>query len=195
MTTPDRSLLSLLGASYAALAETLAGLDEADWAEPSMCDGWSVAHVIAHLTMAARYDEAAFTAELSADGFDFQAMSDRVARRDGALPPATLLEDLRSDAMATFAMPDGGLAGSLSHVVIHGLDATWPLGLGRTCPDDAAALVLDALAAASPTTFGVAIDELDLRATDIDWTHGDGRPAEKPAAELILALGGRRIAF
>ncbi|MBZ2195496.1 maleylpyruvate isomerase family mycothiol-dependent enzyme [Occultella gossypii] len=195
MSTVDTAMLPVLGTSYAALADALASVDEARWREPSMCAGWTVANVIAHLTMAARYDEAAFTAELAADGFDFQTMSDRLALRDGALPVDSLLADLRSDTMATFAMPVGGVAGSLSHVVIHGLDATWPLGLECHFPTAATHLVLDGLADTSPTMFGVEIDGLALSATDLDWRHGQGRPVERPAAELVLALAGRHIAL
>jgi len=191
VTTPDRTLLTLLAASFASLADALEGVDEERWRSSSLCEGWTVAAVVAHLTMAARYDEQAFRAELAADGFDFQAMSDRVAERDGGLPVTALLADLRSDTMATFATPGGGLAGSLSHVVIHGLDATWPLGLGRTCPDAAAGLVLDGLTAGSPTVFGVDTDDLELRATDLDWSSGEGQRLERPAAELVLGLSGR----
>lgn len=193
MTVPDSTLRTLLGSSYAALADALDDIDAARWAEPSLCEGWSIANVVAHLTMAARYDEAAFSAELAADGYDFQTMSDRLAVRDGSLPAADLLANLRSETMATFAMPGGGLLGSLSHVVIHGLDATWPLGLGRTCPDDAARVVLDGLAATSPTMFGVDLDGRALRATDLDWSHGQGRPGEADAATLLLAMSGRRV--
>jgi uncharacterized protein (TIGR03083 family) len=193
VTSSEADLLDLLAASFVGLADALAGVEQSRWSERSMCEGWTVAHVIAHLTMASRYDESAFTAELTADGFDFQTMSDRIAERDGALPPAALIENLRSDTMARFATPGGGLEGSLSHVVIHGLDATWPLGIGRTAPDDAAVLVLDGLVTASPNVFGVEIEGLELHADDVDWSHGRGRPVAKPAGELILALAGRDV--
>jgi uncharacterized protein (TIGR03083 family) len=195
MSASDEEFRTLLRASCTALAAALGNIPESRWSEPSMCEGWSVATVVAHLTMPSRYDEAAYRAELAVDGFDFSAMSDRVALRDGALPVAALLADLRSDTMATFAMPGGGLAGSLSHVVIHGLDATWPLGLDRTCPDDAASVVLDGLVAGSPNVFGIEVDDLSLRANDLGWVHGEGRRVEKPAAELVLALSGRRVSL
>ena len=95
-------LQALLAAELTGLASTLAPIDEASWAQPSLCEGWTVRHVVAHLTMAARYDAERFGAELAADGFDFQVMSDRIAERDAALPPAALLDDLSHVA------PDGG---------------------------------------------------------------------------------------
>jgi uncharacterized protein (TIGR03083 family) len=187
-------LQSLVAAEFAALAAALEPLDEPAWARPSLCEGWSVGHVVAHLTMAARYPAEQFRAELGADDFDFQRMSDRLAARDGLLPPADLLNDLRSETMARFEMPGGGYAGSLSHVVIHGLDVSLPLGLGRVCSDEAAVLVLDGLVAPGDRSlFGVELDGHELRATDLDWRHGDGAARPGPAGELIARLSGRRV--
>ena len=170
-------LQPLLAAELGRLVAALAPLDEADWSRPSLCEGWEVRHVIAHVTMAARYDETRFGEELAADGYDFQVMSDRIAQRDGALPPAALLDDLGSEVLASFEQPGGGWAGSISHVVIHGLDVTLPLGLGRVAGDDATRLVLDGLVAPGDRTlFGVDLQGRELRATDLSWQHGTGVP-------------------
>ncbi|HWN26046.1 MAG TPA: maleylpyruvate isomerase family mycothiol-dependent enzyme [Actinomycetospora sp.] len=187
------TLEALVAGEFAALADALAPLEPDRWAADSLCAGWTVAHVVAHLTMAARYPADRFAAELAADGYDFTRTSDRLADADAALPPTLLLGDLRSDTMATFAQPGGGMAGSLSHVVIHGLDVTVPLGLGRVGADAAARTVLDQLVATADgrTVFGVDTVGLALRATDVDWAHGRGEPVSADAAELVLALGGR----
>lgn len=185
-------LQPLLAAELARLATALAPLDEPDWRRASLCEGWEVRHVIAHLTMAARYDETRFREELEADGHDFQAMSDRLAQRDGELAPATLLADLGSAALARFEQPGGGWLGSISHVVIHGLDVTLPLGLGRVAGDDATRLVLDGLVSPGERTlFGVEIAGRGLRATDLSWEHGTGVPLSAAAGELVATLSGR----
>ena len=186
------TLEAMVAEEFAALADALAPLDHDRWRADSLCAGRTVAHVVAHLTMAARYPADRFGAELAADGYDFTRTSDRLADADAALPPTVLLADLRSDTMATFAQPGGGMAGSLSHVVIHGLDVTVPLGLGRVGADAAARTVLDQLVATDGrTVFGVDTAGLALRATDVDWAHGRGEPVSAGAAELVLALGGR----
>lgn len=188
------TLEALVAHEFAALADALAPQGRDSWATDSLCAGWSVAHVVAHLTMAARYPADRFTAELAADGYDFPRTADRLAEAGAALAPEVLLADLRSDTMASFAQPGGGMAGSLVHVVIHGLDVTVPLGLGRVGADEAAVTVLDQLVAPGDhTLFGVDVAGRALRATDVDWVHGDGEPVTGSAADLVLTLSGRAL--
>jgi uncharacterized protein (TIGR03083 family) len=187
-------LQQLVPAELGTLASALADLDEAAWSTPSLCAGWTVRYVVAHLTMAARYDAERFGAELAADGFDFQTTSDRIAARDADLPVAELLDDVRSPRLAAFEQPGGGWAGSLSHVVIHGLDITLGLGLGRVAGDEATRRVLDGLVSTGVrTVFGVDVAGRRLRATDLDWEHGSGTAHEATAGELVAMLSGRQV--
>jgi uncharacterized protein (TIGR03083 family) len=191
-TPVDAHLQPLVAAELVALADALDPLPAAAWDAPSRCERWRVREVVAHLTMAARYDADAFRAELETDGFDFGILSDRIAARDGALGPAALVADLRSDAMASWAPPGGGFAGALTHVVVHGLDITDPLGLGRVASDDATRLVLDGLTSGGGHAhFGTDVAGLELRASDLDWSWGAGTPVEAPAGALVLALCAR----
>jgi len=56
-TTPDAQLQPAVAAEFASLADLLAAATDAQWDTPSMCEGWRVREVVAHLTMAARYSE------------------------------------------------------------------------------------------------------------------------------------------
>jgi uncharacterized protein (TIGR03083 family) len=47
------ALWSAAHAERAALADDLAGLDDAQWAQPSLCGRWVIEEVVAHLTAAA----------------------------------------------------------------------------------------------------------------------------------------------
>jgi hypothetical protein len=114
-----------------------------------------------------------------------------VARRDGNLPFARLLADLRSDTMAAWAPPGGGATGALSHVVIHGLDITTAIGLPRTADDEATQIVLAALTNGVADHFGANPSGRLLRATDLNWRFGEGEPVDALAADLVLALAGR----
>jgi uncharacterized protein (TIGR03083 family) len=186
----ETDIQALVGPQLARLADALRAVPMlAD--EPSLCAGWTTRHVLAHMTMAARYDGPAFHAQLAAVGYDFDRLSESIARRDATLPFERLLDDLGSDTMAGWAPPVGGAIGALTHAVIHGLDLTSANGLDRTSDDDACRVVLDTLATDAANHFQVDASGHLLRATDLDWQHGTGELVEVSAADLILALAGR----
>ena len=192
--TTDTEIQPLVAEAFQALADAVGDLAPDRVDTPSLCTGWTVRNVLAHMTMAARYTPEAFTAQLREVGFDFARLSNRIAEQDGLLPFDTLVKDLRSDAMAHWAPPEGGFAGALTHVVIHGLDITVPLSLGQTCSDEAMRLVLNGLTAGGVHRhFGTEVDGLHLHATDLDWSYGSGRPVDAPAQDIALMLCGRRI--
>lgn len=185
-------LQQLVGPQFQALADALEAQPSTVGDRASLCQGWTVRNVIAHLTMAARYDGPAFQAELAAAGYDFQTLSDSIAKRDGEMPLGLLLENLRSETMAQWAPPGGGASGALSHVVIHGLDITSAIGIPRTASDEATAVVLNGLTTGDAHRhFATNIDGLKLTASDLDWSFGEGTAVEAAAADLILALAGR----
>lgn len=195
MTTPaDIDLQRAVTAEFLALAGLLDTLPDAGWDTPSLCDGWRVREVVAHLTMPARYSAAQFGAELRDCGGDFTRLSNRVASRDAALSRSTLVDTLRQEVMHHWAPPGGGYAGALNHVVIHGLDISMPLGVPRRSPDDTIHVVLDDLTTGGTHAhFGVDITGLSLRATDIDWTFGSGTPISGAAEDVALFLCGRKL--
>ncbi len=96
--------------------------------------------------------------------------------------------------MANWAPPGGGFAGALTHVVVHGLDVTVPLGLGRVVADEAIVPVLDGLTAGGGHAhFGTDPSGTELRATDLDRSFGTGAVVEAPASAIVLALCGHRV--
>ena len=189
-TTNDAHLQPVVAAEFARLAGLLAALSEAGWDTPSMCEGWRVREVVAHMTMAARYSEEEFMSELQRCEFDFTRLSNEVASRDARLPSDELVANLRSPVMQRWAPPGGGYRGALNHVVIHGLDMTVPLGAPRP-PDETIRIALDDLTAGAH--FGMIIDGRQLQASDLDWSHGSGSPLRGSAADLALALCGRKL--
>lgn len=175
-------LQDLVGDSYRRLADQLR---EQDWDRPSLCVGWRVRELIAHLTMPARYTREQFGLELAAANDDFTLLSNLIAARDGELSTEQLLADLSSPVLAGWQPPGGGAIGALNHVVVHGLDATNALGLPRACSDEAARIILDSLADGGAERFGVQLAGLRLVADDLDWQSGSGRTVTGSAAELI----------
>jgi uncharacterized protein (TIGR03083 family) len=190
--TNDAELQPAVAAEFVALAELLAAATEAQWDTPSLCAGWRVREVVAHMTMAARYSEDQFMAELRRCDFDFGRLSNEIAGRDAALPAGELVTNLRSDVMAQWTPPGGGYHGALNHVVIHGLDITVPLGVPRRSPDDTIKIILDDLTRGDVhERFGTSIEGRSLQATDLDWSYGSGPPLRGEAGDLAVVLCGR----
>ena len=188
------NLQAAVAAEFMWLADVLDGVADLAWDTPSLCAGWRVREVVAHMTMAVRYTPTDFYAELKACTGDFTLLSNRVAARDAALPPTTLVANLRDDALHAWIPPGGGLIGALSHVVIHGLDITVPLGVARPAPDEAVLAVLDHLTlAGGHVNFGFELAGLCLGATDANWTSGSGTPISGTTADLTLLVSGRKL--
>lgn len=142
-----------------ALAELVADSPPALWDMPSLCVGWRVREVVAHVTMPARYSTGRFLLEIARDRGNFNRMSDRCARRDSVLAPTELVAGLVSEALKNWKPPGGGYEGALVHVVMHGLDIVVPAGIPRQVPADRMAVVLSALTQpGSLKHFGVEID-------------------------------------
>ena len=195
MTEPDDSYLQpTVAAELTRLADLLDAASEAQWDTASLCARWRVREVVAHMTMAARYPEGQFMAELQRCGFDFTRLSNEIAARDAGLPTGELIENLRSEVMQRWAPPGGGYRGALNHAVIHGLDVTVPLGAGRLAPDQTIRVILDDLTGGDVhERFGIDIAGRRLQATDLDWSFGAGPVLRGQAADLALVICGRSV--
>ncbi|MCQ4118779.1 maleylpyruvate isomerase family mycothiol-dependent enzyme [Rhodococcus tibetensis] len=194
MTDDDAHLQPVVAAEFSALADQLETLADARWDTPSLCDGWRVREVIAHVTMAARYSGDEFMARLQDCHFDFTRLSNQIAAEDARLPTADLVAGLRSEVMQHWTPPGGGYHGALNHVVIHSLDATVPLGSTRRIPDEAIRVVLDDLTqGGGHARFGIDIEGRRLSATDMDWTFGSGNELCGSGEDLALVMCGRTV--
>jgi uncharacterized protein (TIGR03083 family) len=192
MTTDD--LMPIITAERRAFGNVLDGLAASDWDAPSLCAGWRVREVVAHMTMPFRFSAGRFLGEMVRSGGNFTRMSDRVARRDARAPIDTLLAAWRSNTDNPWKPPGGGLKGALTHDVVHGLDITVPLGIEHPVTEDALRIVLDeATGALSRKHFGVDLTGTRLEADDLDWAFGDGEPLRGAARHLLLVLVDRRL--
>jgi len=190
----DADLQPVVAAEFVALADLLEPATDEQWDTASLCAGWRVREVIAHMTMAARYPEDKFMAELRRCEFDFGRLSNEIASRDAGLPVGELVANLRSEVMQHWTPPGGGYHGALNHVVIHGLDVTVPLGVARRSPDHAIRIVLDDLTTGGVhERFGISVEGRSLQATDLNWSYGSGPALRGKAEDLALILCGRTI--
>ena len=177
------------------LAGLLDTLTPQQWETPSLCAGWRVRDVAAHLTLAQTGVPAAAMALLRARGNLNRMIHDtavRQARRPAECYPQMLRAMIGSRAKA----PGVSHLEPLIDVLVHGQDIAIPLGLDRRMP------ALAAIAAANrvwpdlyPFRARRRLGGIRFAATDCSWSAGEGLPAEGPVAAILLALTGRPAAL
>lgn len=187
-------LMPLIASERRAFSAVLAALPERDWNTLSLCSGWRVREVLAHMTMPFRFSAPRFAGEMVRSRGNFDRMADRVARRDALAPIDTLLESWRANEDNPWKPPGGGLKGALTHDIAHGLDITIPLGVEHPVSEPALRMVLDhATGPLSLKHFGAGLAGTRLEADDLDWAFGDGEPLRGPARLLLMVLMDRRL--
>jgi uncharacterized protein (TIGR03083 family) len=181
----------LIHAEREALIADLALLDDDQWKTPSLCGAWSVRDVLGHMTATARMTPPRFFASLAGAGFSFTNMSAKDVRRETAVSPAEGLAAFRSLSGAT-THPPGPVEAMLGEAVIHSEDIRRPLGIHRDYPEEAVARVARFFAGSNLLLGGKRrVTGLRLRATDGDWTIGDGPEVAGPGISLAQAVTGR----
>jgi uncharacterized protein (TIGR03083 family) len=186
----------LVHAERAAIVDDLARLDTAQWEQPSLCAGWTVHDVVAHMVDVACSTRLGFAADMLRAGFDFDRQNTRgIERARGATPQETL-QRLREAATRT-STPIAPLNTRLVEEVVHGEDIRRPLGIRHSYSQEAVVRSLRQQVETS-TAFGGAkqlVAGVRLVATDADLTIGDGLEVTGPALALLLTVSGRRVAF
>ncbi|MGW1376288.1 maleylpyruvate isomerase family mycothiol-dependent enzyme [Streptomyces sp. NPDC002446] len=176
------------------LADLLTGLTDEQWDAPTLCAGWRVREVAAHMSMGFRYSFPKVAAELLKAGGNINKVADRLARKDAAgASTGELAAFLRDNAHHPWTPPVGGLASALGHDVVHGLDITVALGLDRRVPEDRVRLLLEHVTPRSARFFGADLGGVALRADDLDWSFGAGAPLSGAAQDLLLVAFGRKL--
>ena len=168
-----------IAAERGALADELADLAPAQWDTPSLCTGWTVRDLIAHLSATASLNPGTFFIGMAKAGFNFDRFANgQIAKHLGADPAATLTE-FRGLQNSTSA-PPGPKTSWLGEVVVHGDDIRRPLGIPHTYASGAVRQAIDfykgsnMLSGAKKRITGLA-----LYATDDDWQHGPATPGHR----------------
>jgi uncharacterized protein (TIGR03083 family) len=186
-------LMTMARAERADLAEFLATLTPQDWQAPTLCTRWSVKDVVAHVIS---YEELGALGLLKRFAKGLVVRANQVGVEEfAALTPQQLLEFLRGHLE-----PHGltaGFGGMIALVdgTIHHQDIRRALNRPRVVPPDRLARILPLVPGNPRLGAGRRIRGLRLRATDVEWTHGDGPDVTGPGEALLLAMTGRPAAL
>src|SRR5690242_9723611 len=186
-------LMTMARAERADLAEFLATLTPQDWQAPTLCTRWSVKDVVAHVIS---YEELGALGLLKRFAKGWVVRANQVGVEEfAALTPQQLLEFLRGHLE-----PHGltaGFGGMIALVdgTIHHQDIRRALNRPRVVPPDRLARILPLVPSNPRLGAGRRIRGLRLRATDVEWTHGDGPDVTGLGEALLLAMTGRPAAL
>jgi uncharacterized protein (TIGR03083 family) len=185
----------VIHAERKSLAGDLRPLADEQWTTASLCDGWTVRDVLAHMTSAANLTPPVFFATLIGSGFSFEKLQAKGIAAHRGDSPADTLADFEK-AQASVKHPPGPANTWLGEVIVHSQDIRRPLGIEHQYPTEAVVQVAD-FYKGSNALIGSKnrIAGLTLRATDTGWSHGTGPEVSGPILSLVMAMTGRQAAI
>ena len=186
---PD--LMPMVHAERASLGEFLDTLTPDQWAARTWCDKWDVRQLVAHLTAAGNITAAHFFAGFVKAGFSFDKTVETDLENYAGGTPAAV--KARYDAIITSnRKPPGPAYVALGEVMVHGEDIRRSLGTKGEHPADHLVTLAESYKKTGMPLHGKKrVVGLKLRATDIDWSTGEGPEVTGPCMSLILGMVGR----
>ncbi len=175
------------------LADLLETLTPEQWERPSLCEGWRVRDVVAHV--------------MSFDGVSLVGMFRRAIRgrmvhinQVGVDELASLTTEQLLNRLRDHLKPQGlattfGGRLALLDVTIHHQDIRRPLGMPRQIPAERLRWVLAASVCSPELPAWHLTRGVRLAPTDLDWTHGSGPEVTGQAEAVLMAITGRRSAI
>ena len=191
---PPANVAPAVTAERLGLCDLLDTLDADDWQTPSLCAGWTVHHVVAHLTLTTRDSVWDLIKGAIAARGDFNRMTADMARHHAdRFAPPDLIGQLRATAASTRRTPMSSRLDPLVDILVHAQDIVRPLGRTHpTPPEHALPAVVHAM---NSRWYGGSkrFDGVTLIATDSDWSAGTGGSEVcGTMGDLLLLATGRR---
>ena len=196
--TTDVEIYARTTSNRLMIADLLETLDDTQWEAPTLCTGWTVRHLAAHLVqpMLVGFGRFFLTA------MRFRGNTDKTVdyhtRRLARRPRAELIALLREHAKDRVNPPRVGPMGPFAETCIHLRDIARPLALTVDVPNEHWGFLLDYLT--SPTVAPALVpagrlDGLHLTATDTAWSSGSGALVTGPIEAIGMAVTGRPAAL
>jgi uncharacterized protein (TIGR03083 family) len=183
-----------IDAQRTALADLLDDLSDDEWQRPSLCAGWTVRDVAAHLTMQQLGLGDVFRVMSKWRG-SMDKTTQHVARlRAAELTAAQITAEIRAMIGSRRHTLGVTYLETLGDILVHSQDIAIPLGRKLDLPPDAAAIFATrALSMRWPPPLPATrkVAGFRLTATDTSWTAGDGPEVRGPIAALLLVCCGR----
>jgi uncharacterized protein (TIGR03083 family) len=176
------------------LVDLLEDLSEQEWQHPSLCRGWTVRQVAAHLAL----QNTTWSAmprgvlEIVRSG-GMNAAIHSMACRHAHQPVERIVAEIRDRIGIWRPLPTVTYRESAIDYLVHSQDIAVPLGRALAMPTDVAAVAAERIWR-SPRMFHARRRFAGYRfvATDADWSAGRGQEVTGPIGAILLLLTGRR---
>jgi uncharacterized protein (TIGR03083 family) len=178
------------------LADLLDGMADEDWDAASLCAGWRVRDVAAHIALAPQVPSAWSMAVegVRARGSFHRLNHDLAVRHANDRTGRQTVAELRQYADSRRLPVLTNYRNVLFDVLVHGQDIAIPLGRTWPMPLDAARAAVERVWTMGwPFRARRRLRGVRLSATDSDWTVGDGPDVRGSTGALLLLLTGRTV--
>ncbi|MFZ0158853.1 MAG: maleylpyruvate isomerase family mycothiol-dependent enzyme [Kineosporiaceae bacterium] len=181
-----------IDAQRRAVTDLLSTLTVEEWTRPSLCTGWTVRDVAAHLTLQQQglRDVLGMLAHTPPSGMN--RMIREAARRKADVPTEQLVAEIA--AMVGSRRHNLGVSHreTLIDILVHSQDIAVPLGRAFALDPEAAAVAASRVWSRGwPFYPRGRLRGISLVATDIPWSQGSGPEARGPIGAILLVLTGR----
>lgn len=183
-----------IGGQRLAIAESLTEIRLDEWERPSLCEGWRVRDVVAHIGLATEITLGSALRELVRARGNFHRFVRETAIERAGLPNDELIAILRRTAASRRLAPGTTTKEPLLDILVHAQDIFVPLGREFAMPEHPALVAADRIwQIPPPFGFGAKrrLRGLHIKATDAPWSRGEGPPVYGPLNVIILLIAGR----
>ncbi|WP_067827809.1 maleylpyruvate isomerase family mycothiol-dependent enzyme [Actinomadura kijaniata] len=197
---PDPVLLSpdqvwqVIDAQRTSLADLLEDLTDDQWSRPSLCAGWTVRDVAAHLTLQQLGLTDMIGMMRAWRGNLDRTIQHAARRRAAALSTDQIIARIRGTVGSRRHNLGVTPLETLTDILVHGQDIAVPLGRHHEIPPAAAAVSADRVLSMRwppPLPAARRVRGFRLTATDIHWSTGDGPRVQGPMSAILLVCTGR----
>jgi uncharacterized protein (TIGR03083 family) len=177
-------------------ASLIEGLDETQLSTPSLCLGWDVKTVAAHVVSTVLDGTPGFLRMAVRCG-SLNRGIDVLARRRAEAPIAEIVAALHENADRPVTSPVFGPRGPLADILVHTGDVRIPLGLPFEPDTHRTATAMDFVTTGWPIGFVPlgGLRGIRLSANDVARSWRNGAEARGPVAALLMSVCGRAASF
>jgi uncharacterized protein (TIGR03083 family) len=198
---PKYDYKTLVRAELKNMSDFLHTLDPSEWEHQTLCEGWKVRHIVGHFVAGYSIPVPKTLWVLAKDyRFNFPKAAHEVSTSYGEKQsPTELMANFDKYTQRQKHIGIATLPPMSEHFLdhlIHQWDIQVPLNKVAPVSEERRRAALDTMVRARGIT-GLApgrklAQGLKLKATDLDWTFGEGPEVAGETRNLILALSGRK---